>query len=268
MLKTEPMRFFAVPSHFLLLLLLVGFVCLLVGWRRLAATGIGLACAGLWVFGFTSAGEVLFAPLETRFPPRALAEMPAPDGLIVLPSGLIEPHALHWGTLIEFRDGGEGIVTAALLALRFPDARIIVSGGGFLPEPLREADGMARILREFGVAPDRIAIDASPATTADAVDHIITLIGDDRDRTWWLIASAHRMPRAMGTFRAAGFEPVPFPVDFRWAPPFDPTYTYAFLEGMGLTEAAMHEWLGLIVYRLRGRIDTLLPGPSAGAASD
>jgi hypothetical protein len=32
---------------------------------------------------------------------------------------------------------------------------------------------------------------------------------------WLLITSAYHMPRAVGVFRRAGFDVVPFPVDFR-----------------------------------------------------
>jgi hypothetical protein len=35
------------------------------------------------------------------------------------------------------------------------------------------------------------------------------------------------------------------------------------VEGLGRTDLAIREWMGLIAYRLTGRIDELLPGPAA-----
>lgn len=164
------------------------------------------------------------------------------------------------GTAVEFADGGEAVVTAAQIANRFPASRIVVGGGTPLPKPLREVDGIRRILMDFGVKPDRITIDGAAGSTRSAIDNILGMIGPDIAENWWLITSAHRMPRVMGTFRQLGFEPVPVPVDFRWIPPFDPTYVYAFRDGMGLTDDAVHEWAGLLIYWLMGWSDDFLPG--------
>ena len=34
------------------------------------------------------------------------------------------------------------------------------------------------------------------------------------------------------------------------------------VEGLGRTDLAVREWMGLIAYRLTGKIDELLPGPA------
>ncbi len=65
---------------------------------------------------------------------------------------------------------------------------------------------------------------------------------------WLLVTSASHMPRAIGTFHKAGFPVEPWPV----------------LDGAGNLDyklrVALHEWFGLIAYRLLGRTDALLPG--------
>ena len=250
-----------VPSNFLILLFVAGFVLLLLHRRGAAIAALSLSLGGFLVFGYTSAGELLIAPLVERFPPHDFASEDVPDGLIVLNSDLNEVHAQAMGTPIEFADGGEVIVTAALLAQRFPDARILLAGGSNLPPPFREADGMERVLTEFGVAPDRIWIDGTASGTVQAAENIVEEIGAAQDGAWWLIAPAHRMPRTVGTFRAAGLDPVAVPVDYRWIPPFDPTYIYGFRNGMTMTDAAVHEWAGLLVYHLQDRTDAFLPAP-------
>jgi hypothetical protein len=35
------------------------------------------------------------------------------------------------------------------------------------------------------------------------------------------------------------------------------------MTGLGLIDTAAHEWLGLIAYRLTGKIDELFPSPQA-----
>ena len=68
----------------------------------------------------------------------------------------------------------------------------------------------------------------------------------------FLVTSAAHMPRSLGTARALGFEPQPLPCDSRtlrspswraWLPSHG---------GPALWELALHEWLGMLYYRLRG----------------
>jgi uncharacterized SAM-binding protein YcdF (DUF218 family) len=71
------------------------------------------------------------------------------------------------------------------------------------------------------------------------------------------------MPRAIGCFRHIGFDAVAYPVDFMTAD--QPTSLATFPTGspaLFLFDLAMKEWLGLLVYRMTGKIDTLLPGPA------
>ncbi len=64
-------------------------------------------------------------------------------------------------------------------------------------------------------------------------------------------------------FRKAGIEVVPYPVDFSTSgKAADRTrLNRGFSFGLGLTDLAVKEWIGLVAYRLAGYTDTLLPGP-------
>jgi uncharacterized SAM-binding protein YcdF (DUF218 family) len=79
---------------------------------------------------------------------------------------------------------------------------------------------------------------------------------------WLLVTSANHMPRAMGAFRKAGFTVEPWPVDYRTADKYDRYLMFeAPSEGLRRLELAVHEWIGLIAYRLMGRSDELFPRP-------
>lgn len=263
MVKTS-LDFLTTPSNLFFALAAIALVALLARWRRSALICLTLSLGGSGAFGFTSLSEVIIAPLVTRFPPVDLAQVDPPFGLIVLGSGLNEVHAAHNGALLELEDGGEAIPTAALLAQRYPEAKIILSGGNgtnFPPEPLRATDGMRRIMIEFGIAEKRILIDPNSASTKARVSNTLALVGADREKPWWVLTPAHRMPRLIGAYRKEGFHPTAYPIDFKWIPPFDPTYGYALLDGLSLTDAGVHEWRGLLAYYLLGHIDTLFPAP-------
>lgn len=253
--------FLTTPSNALILLVILGLGLMLLRWHRLGMGAAMLGTVGLLTFGYTSAGELLMAPLVSRFAPPDPATVPAPFGIIVTGDGINEVSARTTGALMELTEAGDSVPIAALLARQYPQARLILVGGSGHPRPMRPADGMQRILRAFGVNEERIIIDADSLSTHERVTNAMTMIGADQDKTWWLVTSAHRMPRAIGAFRAQGLEPVPYPVDFRWIPPFDPLYTYPLTEGLAMTDAAAKEWLGMLLYRIQGKTQVYFPAP-------
>ena len=71
-------------------------------------------------------------------------------------------------------------------------------------------------------------------------------------QAWLLLTSASHMPRALATFRKAGWNVTPYPVDFR-AGTHTPWTQYSLAEGAKKWHLALHELAGLLAYRLAGR---------------
>ena len=69
------------------------------------------------------------------------------------------------------------------------------------------------------------------------------------------------MPRAIGTFRKAGFPVEAYPVDWRSVPRFQFGVVTVFSQGLARADDAVHEWFGLFVYWITGRTSEFLPGP-------
>jgi hypothetical protein len=73
------------------------------------------------------------------------------------------------------------------------------------------------------------------------------------------------MPRSIGVFRAAGWERlIAYPVDYRsldgplgWLPEM------SAVNGFALSEIAIKEMIGLIAYRMAGRIHDWFPAPAS-----
>src|SRR5579864_9103421 len=115
------------PTNFLIELGLLGLVLL---FTRLAAFGRKLMAVSIVLFaicGFSPLGSLLLYPLEQRFPPWDPAEG-TPDGIIIL-GGSVDPDlsAAHGTPVI--RSAADRIVEAAGLAHRYPNARILFTGG-------------------------------------------------------------------------------------------------------------------------------------------
>ncbi len=250
------------PSNFAALLCLIGVLLLITEWRILASKLIVSGVVLLLLFGFSPLGNLLLLSLSERFPPWHDSGR-VPDGIIVL-GGAINPELSAARGAPELNSAAERMTAAVELARRFPSARIVLSGGNnSLINPVStEAIAGARFLENLGVAHDRILLEDRSRTTAENAIFTKNLLKPKPGEYWLLVTSAMHMPRAMGAFRAAGFEVDPYPVDWRtrgWsdaATPFD-----TLSSGLSRTDTAVHEWVGLIGYRLSGRGSELLPGP-------
>src|ERR1700726_4526696 len=117
----------ALPTNLLIGLGLVGALLLA---TRFAAAGHKIMIASivlLAVCAFSPLGNLLLYPLESRFPVWD-ATRGAPDGIVVL-GGPIDPELSLAHDTAVFRGSVDRMIATAALALRYPKARIVYSGG-------------------------------------------------------------------------------------------------------------------------------------------
>ena len=169
-------------------------------------------------------------------------------------------------TRFEAMDGATfaRVVEAGRLAAAEPDVRVVVAGGG--PDgAVPEAELMAAWLRATGVARERIVLERRSRSTAENARAVAaSLAGTDAVRIR-LVSSALHLPRALGAFRAAGFEPCPVPVD-RLAVPDVPAWAlWPQTTALAKFDRWLHEALALALYRRRGDLAPA-PGPTGPAA--
>lgn len=253
------------PVNFLIGLGLFGALLLLTRWARVGRRLLVASVVLLALFGFTPLGSLLMYPLESRFPPWD-ASHGAPDGIVVLGGGIdADPSAAH-GEAAYSSSGGR-VIAAAELAHRFPNARILYSGGSanFLSDTeAREADYAVKVFEGLGIARDRLIIERDSRNTFENAEFSKKLADPKPGERWLLVTSAFHMPRSVGIFRKVGFAVEPCPVDWRLAGKKDLTHFPAQSEeGLQHANLAVREWLGLIAYRLAGRTDALFPGPNS-----
>ena len=259
---SKVLGFFALPSNLLMAIGLVGLVLLFTRFTRLASWLIVTSLVLLAVAGLSPLGNVLILPLEERFPPWDASRGP-PDGMIVL-GGAISPDISAARGAVSLDEAAERITVAAELARRYPNARIIFSGGtnAVLFDEGVEAPFAVRELEDLGVAHDRITAEEQSRNTIENAVFARLIANPKPGQRWLLLTSAYHMPRAMAAFRAAGFAVEAYPVDWRTRGPNDLVRPFAAVsEGLRRTDTAMHEWIGLLAYRLSGKTDALFPGP-------
>jgi uncharacterized SAM-binding protein YcdF (DUF218 family) len=261
---SKVLGFFAMPSNLTAAVGLLGVLLLITPWRRL---GAGLAAVSLIVliaFGLSPLGNALIIPLEQRFPPWDPSHG-APDGIVVL-GGAISPDVSAAHQEVALDEAAERITSTVVLARRYPNARIVFSGGNgsLLYGGGSEAEFAVRIFEDLGIPHERIiAEEQSRDTVENAVFSKLIAMPQPGER-WLLLTSAYHMPRAIGTFRQAGFPVEAYPVDWRTRGSEDLLRPFATLgDGLRRTDTAVREWIGLLVYWLTGRSQSLFPAPGS-----
>ena len=175
----------------------------------------GSASLALLFFATAPVGALLLRPLEARFPPPP-ADMKPPYGIIVLGGAIVEDLSAAHGQTI-FSEGASRLTEAAILARRFPEARIVYTGGSASLTPhynSTEAAEAKKLLVALGVDPGRIAIEPRSRNTDENARFTAAMVAPKPDQTWLLVTSAWHIPRSMGLFRKAGFNVVAYPVDY------------------------------------------------------
>jgi uncharacterized SAM-binding protein YcdF (DUF218 family) len=227
----------AAPTSALVLISAIAALWAALCSSKCAAWLAAAAACGLVIGAFTPIGAALLFPLEHRFVAFSTPDSQAPpDGIIVL--------------------GGSnyaGIDAVPALSQDYPEARIIFSGFS--------ATALDRFAR-LGGDPARVYVESRPRTTSEDALYSAALLKPKPGERWLLVTLASHMPRAIGCFRAAGFEVEPYPVGFRTGGPshlfaLDVTGSLAFF----LLDVAAKEWIGLIAYGLMGKTDALFPAP-------
>jgi uncharacterized SAM-binding protein YcdF (DUF218 family) len=254
--------FLATPSNLLPTLGLAGVLLMLTRLRR---TGLALALVGtlgVLAAGLSPLASWVILPLEERFAPFRDDGRPV-DGVVVLGGAIEAEETLARGQL-SVNEAGERAIALGDLARRYPDAKILFSGGGgtlLFDDPAKSA-ALARFAATLGLDTARLILEDRSRTTRENALFSLPLAVPKTGERWLLVTSAWHMPRAVGTFRRSGFPVTAYPVDYRTPGASDARRPFAFAaNGLRRLDIAVKEWLGLLAYRLAGYTDALVPGP-------
>ena len=243
-------RFVFQPGNFLVLLLMAGLALAVMRCRR----------AGMWFIGISAA--LLFAilvlpvnlwptrPLENRFPPPS--SLDRVDGILVLGGGR-----------------SDSLIAAADLLRHYPSARLVFSGGdGFLGGAnAQEADRARTVLKQIGVDVERVLFESRSRNTWENLLFTKAVVRPRPDETWLLVTAARHMPRAMGVAQHLKWNMRAWPYDYRTHESAVAFYDSSLSDNLVELEETIHEWVGLLAYRLTGKTDALFPSPSSSQTS-
>ena len=155
------------PGMLLLLLTVAGALLLGTRYQRVGR-GLVIAAAVFFVVGgLGPLSTWMILPLEERFPRAELGERPV-DGIVIL-GGSEDARVAKGRGMHALNESGERMTEAATLARRYPNAKILFTGGTveILREPTVEADAAGMVLRDLGIGSDRLLLERKARNTAE-----------------------------------------------------------------------------------------------------
>ena len=252
------------PTNFLIGLGLLGALLLATRFASLGRKLLIASIALLAICGFSPLGNWLLYPLEQRFPPWDAARG-APDGIVVL-GGSIDADRSAAHNVAVVGGAADRIIAAAALARRYPNARVIFSGGSanLISYDAKEADYAASLFESLGISRDRLIMERLSRNTLENAEFSKAIAVPKGGERWLLVTSAYHMPRSVGLFRKAGFAVEPYPVDWRVGGRADLLSFRIFsADGLASVDRGFREWVGLAAYRISGKTGEFWPGPQS-----
>src|SRR5262245_64984165 len=206
--------FFSAPSNVLIALALVGVLLMATRFARAGRRLAVFSVIAIAIVGWSPLGNAIILPLEERFPPWD-ASRGAPTGIICL-GGALDTVVSPVRGEVALNEAAERMTAIAELARRFPNARIVLSGGSgrLIYDGATEAELAERLFLSFGIAKERILLEDKSRDTHENARFTKALVQPKPAQRWLLVTSAHHMPRSIGIFRAEGFAVEAFPVDY------------------------------------------------------
>lgn len=227
-------------------------------WQRAALL---FALLTLWLGSNRWVATGLARSLEWRHLPDG--PLPSVDAIVVLGGGT---HAQEPPRpLVEVSEAGDRLLYAAEL-YEEGKAPVILVTGGVLPysrDPMSEAERMTRVLARLGVPREAIWLETKAINTHENGVFSRDILRDAGVEEVLLVTSAMHMPRAMGVFENLGLAVTAAPADFTvTANDWQALWRQSLLgyllnlvpdaNNVYVTQLALKEYLGILVYGMRG----------------
>jgi uncharacterized SAM-binding protein YcdF (DUF218 family) len=158
-------------------------------------------------------------------------------------------------SLQETQERGEPVYNLAAprlleyaeLAHYYPHTKVILTGNAL------EGKYGERVLKNLGIAKKRMLVEDQSRCTEDHPRLLAALL--DKTKTYLLVTSAFHMPRSILLFKGAGYNVIPYPVDYHTSGHFSVgswvSYTLQRLSPIAFKQACI-EWAGMTTYYIKG----------------
>ncbi len=191
--------------------------------------------AGVLLIAFTPLTEYMLKPLLIK------AEVRKADAIVVLGGGVDRGRYL---TL----ESSHRLVRGVQLYSEGMAPKIVFSGGVVPKAGVAEGAVLAQEAKRLSVPTDHIIIENKSRRTHEQAEEIKKIAESRRWKSLLLVTSCTHMKRSVYAFEQAGFKVYPAPAD-----PLE-KYAQGPLDRLALSGRIIHEYGGMIYYRIKGWI--------------
>jgi uncharacterized SAM-binding protein YcdF (DUF218 family) len=235
MILIKTIQFFLMPSAFVFLFAILGFL-LLKKKKKWGRTLIFCSIFFYYIFSITPVSDFLLMPLEEKYRTISSEDMDRAENTVILLGGR-ESDVLRGSEALRIWHLSEG------------EMKIIISGTDPLVATSEDAQAVRSFFIHRGVNPDDIIIEGKSRNTRENVVNVQEIIGE---KHFFLVTSAFHMERSIVEFERLGANPIPAPTDFKRRRVL--VYrVFDFLpnaQNLRNSDLAVHEHLGAIYYRI------------------
>ena len=245
---------FFYPVALTLVLIIAGVIVLLTGKsRRWSMILILTGATVLFFSGIMTTANMLIGPLERTYAPfDPAAHNEDFTYIVVLGGGHVNDPRLPITARINMTTLGR-LAEGIRLHRLYPGSRLIFTGGSVWHDGSTDAMIMREMAVDLGVDPADIIVENESRDTGDHPRFVKPIVGGE---PFILVTSASHMPRAMMHFTSYGMRPCPAPtVHFaRESGDFVIRDLIPDAHQVRKTEAAVHEYLGLLWAHVKRRL--------------
>jgi uncharacterized SAM-binding protein YcdF (DUF218 family) len=243
------------PLVWVTALLLLGLLVLR-SRPRLGRGLLGGALLVLLLMGWAPLPDGGIRWLESRYaelPPDA--DLSGYAGVVLLGGAMGSGNVAQAHRQPILNDSAERMVAAAAILIRYPKLPVVFTGGegALLGTGPSEAERAKVFFNSLQITSSQVQYESASRNTYENALLTAQLPGVQKTQRWLLLTSAWHMPRSMATFEKAGWNVTAYPVDFRTGTS-TPWTDYDLAHGAERWELLLHELVGLVAYRLAGRL--------------
>lgn len=216
-----------------------------------------LGAALLYAFSTPPVSANLAAILEQAYPPFEQSRGAAFDAIVVLTGDLSPKAGMRPVTELNFSTLQRTIcgVDAYLMAVA---PKLLLSGGATSGLDFVDAREMALFAKRLSVPDHAMVLEESSRNTYESAKEVRRILG--ARASVLLVTSAMHLPRAMRLFETQGLRAAAYPCGYQTAlkagtwPGLEPGYFIPSTLALARSTAAINEFVGLLVYRLAGKL--------------
>jgi len=241
------------PLGFSILLACIALGLLVFRRARLAIFSLSAAIAWLVLWSLPPVADALARSLEGQFTELEMSQVSAADVILVFGGVMFPPQPGH--PYPNLGAAADRVWHAARLYKAGKGATVILSAGrnDWQPYLPTQAPTMALFLQDLGVPAEAIILEEQSRNTYENALFCAALMEKLGAKRALLVTSALHMPRSAATLRKTGIEFSAVATDFEVSgPPTSILRCIPNSHALQRSTFALHEWIGIALYRWRG----------------